>query len=314
METPEKVTAGCLGLDFSRVQSPGDYEQWLETGLAAMAEREARLVLLPGGTGLALYLSCHPDMQNLDFPAAVRELAAAAGQARPEFHRIHRQMARRFNIYLAAGTTWYEEAGGIQQAAPFYGPDGDLVGEQPQTHLSREEREWGWRRGTTLAVWPTGAGRVGLVTGSDAWYPEVSRILALQGADLLLAPAMVPSPATHHLALAGMWQEVQQNQVFALENWPGGQLGQRRWTGWSAIHAPCEMTPGETGFLAPQLPSEAEAPPGFGNPPREPLTAVLDFKARKRVIDHYPIARHLNPTLYRRYFPHTYHQGKEGNG
>ncbi len=305
---------GCLGLDLCTVKTADHYRHWLANGLALLADRGARLVLLPGGTGLAM----NGTAGTADFPSAVREMLDNP-DASNRYHDLHSQMAKRFKLFLAAGTTWVRQGDRLLHIAPVYQPDGTLLGEQAQTHLSRMEQQWGWARGADLAVWSTEIGPIGLVVGTDVWYPEVSRILTLQGAMMLLAPAMVPAPAGFHLTLAGMWQEVQQNQVFALENWPGGPMAGEDWCGWSAIYGPCEATPGETGFVAP-IPQADGGPPlhwndaspfRWGEPPPQPLAAELDFTVHRQVVDSYPIFQHLNRPLYRRHFPHIYQAGDQ---
>lgn len=311
MDTVGKVMAGCLGLDLSTIKTADDYRFWLASGLAVLADRGVRLALLPGGTGLAMT----GTVGIADFSSAVQAVAGDPDTLN-RHHDLHGQMAKRFQLFLAAGTTWVRRGDRLLHIAPIYQPDGTLLGEQAQTHLSRMEREWGWARGSDLAVWSTEIGPLGLMVGTDAWYPEVSRILTLQGARVLLAPALVPAPAGFHLALAGMWQEVQQNQVFALENWPGGPMAGVDWCGWSAIYGPCEATPGETGFFAPIPPADggpplewtAASPFRWGEPPPQPLAAELDFTVRRQVADNYPIFRHFNQPLYRRHFPHIYQQ------
>ncbi|MHB1293402.1 MAG: hypothetical protein ACYC4R_00255 [Anaerolineae bacterium] len=83
--------------------------------------------------------------------------------------------------------------------------------------------------------------------------------------------------------MSRLWREVQANQVFGLESAlaGGGYWGQ------AAIYAPCEMLPDGSGVLA-------QSPCDQGG---ATVVASLDFTARQRVVDAYPILRLLNPEV-----------------
>ncbi|MBC7337964.1 MAG: hypothetical protein H5U01_17055, partial [Clostridia bacterium] len=118
------------------------------------------------------------------------------------------------------------------------------------------------------------------------------------GAQVLLSLQAVRRPYSSWRQLAGIWQEVQQNQTFGVESCLHGRLalpeGDVEFEGRTAIFAPCEMTPGQTGILK-EGPDEAGL-----------VLARLDFAAREEVIRQYPVLGLLNPGLYRRYLPAVY--------
>jgi predicted amidohydrolase len=49
-------------------------------------------------------------------------------------------------------------------------------------------------------------GRVGLIIGEDVRYPEVARILTLQGASILIHVAALPAPFDEEAWLASLWR------------------------------------------------------------------------------------------------------------
>lgn len=137
----------------------------------------------------------------------------------------------------------------------------------------------------TVDGWPCG-----ILAGDDARSPELARILQLRGARCLwCVPPSPPAAANEWFQLAGVWQLVQQTQCFALEAvGPPGRC---------AVHAPCELTPGETGFLA-------RAGEGAG-----PALAALDPQALQALRRTYDLCRHLNPAFYRRHLARLYGEG-----
>lgn len=258
------------------------------------ARRGARLVVLPAFS-LAAGRGMAPDGRaTQDSPADRDELVAAAAG-----------IAREAACYLVPGTVLVAapDGEGLRQVAWLFAPDGHLIGEQTQTHTSAEEEAAGWRRGDTLEVFDVLGARVGLLVGLDAWVPEVSRILALRGATVLIAPLAMPGPYSQPRQLAGLWQEVQQNQTFGLEAClVGGHRG-RAHAGRSAIIAPCEMTTDESGFV---VRAADEVSPAT-------LVTALDFAARRRVISAYDIFAEFNPGLYRRAFPAAYGEAERAD-
>jgi predicted amidohydrolase len=80
-----------------------------------------------------------------------------------------------------------EEDGRHHSTAYLVGQDGDVVGRYRKTHLSRSETEWA-TPGDDLPVWDTPVGRIGFMLGDEVWIPEVMRVLALRGAEVVLHP------------------------------------------------------------------------------------------------------------------------------
>lgn len=233
-------------------------------------------------------------------------------------------LAQELGLYLA--TSWLaetEEQGRFRHEAAVIGPEGAVLGRQAQTHATRREASQGLMTADRLAPVETPWGKLGIAAGTDAWYPEVSRILALAGADVLLFPQAVAGPYPFWRQVAGSWQEVQQNQVFGVESGLAGGPFRGR----AAVFGPCELTPGQTGQLAgvgipygavtdlrqPLPGEEEEAPRSEGL-----VLADLDFGRLAEVRRAYPIFAMLNPEAYQHYFPGVYDRHErsagEGNG
>jgi predicted amidohydrolase len=72
----------------------------------------------------------------------------------------------------------------VVSAALVIGPDGGLIGRYEQTHVEPEMQSW-CAAGDALPVFETPFGRLGVLLGYDGMFPESSRVLALQGADMI---------------------------------------------------------------------------------------------------------------------------------
>ena len=87
------------------------------------------------------------------------------------------------------------------------GPDG-YVGKQRKIHLSRDEILY-YKGGRDLPVFDIGPCKVGIQICYDKQFPEISRILCLRGAELLLMP---------HAAREIIWDETAESQRAARQH------------------------------------------------------------------------------------------------
>jgi predicted amidohydrolase len=92
-----------------------------------------------------------------------------------------------------------ETSSGVLYATTFLvGPDGKTIGHYRKTHLTAEEREWA-TPGNELPVLATPFGRIGIMAGYDAVFPETSRCLGIEAADIVLWPAALREPFEREL-------------------------------------------------------------------------------------------------------------------
>ncbi len=288
------MRVAAVQLKFFRAQSVADMEARLVAAIQPAAEAGAQLVVLPHYTGLTL-LSAAGGAND---PAPV--LQKKGGVLLKAFEETCAGLASRFGVWLVPGSIVCPlseaEAHGLVAMAHLFRPDGSIAGRQAQTHLGRLEKEWGLARGDTLDVFETPLGRAGILVGEDVRYPEVGRILALQGASLLIHVAADPAPFQEEAWLGALWREVQANQVVGIEACLTGEFLGQPYAGRSAVHAPAEMTDGKRGILAEVSTTEGE----------EIACADLDLNALQRVVDGYHVMRYFNYGLYARRFPAAY--------
>ncbi len=111
--------------------------------------------------------------------------------------------AKELGIHLVLGS--YERGprpGIVHNAAALVGPDGDVLGVYRKTHPFGTERadRGGWvTPGDDICVVPTAFGRVGLIICFDGDYPELARITAIRGAEIICRPSAL-------LRSADLWE------------------------------------------------------------------------------------------------------------
>ncbi len=101
--------------------------------------------------------------------------------------------ARAHGIYLVVGT--YERGPSpeiVYNSSVLIAPDGSLLGTYRKTHpfCSEAVSGGGWvTPGETVTVCDTELGRIGMIICFDGDYPELSRIQAVQGAEVIARPS-----------------------------------------------------------------------------------------------------------------------------
>ena len=103
------------------------------------------------------------------------------------------RLAMKLRIYLVAGCA--ERAPeGRYNAAIVAGPEG-LIGSYRKIHLNTADKSWA-TSGKDWKVLDLSIGRVGLLIGYDALFPEAVRTLSLLGCDLIACPAAIAGQFT----------------------------------------------------------------------------------------------------------------------
>jgi predicted amidohydrolase len=123
----------------------------------------------------------------------------------PSIERLAK-LAKELDIYICAGIT--EDDHYIHYNTQFIvGPEG-FVGKQRKVHLSGDEY-FHFRGGTELPVFELPFARVGIIICYDNLFPEISRCLAVKGAEVLLCP---------HASRFGDWPEDAAGRYKAVES------------------------------------------------------------------------------------------------
>lgn len=102
------------------------------------------------------------------------------------------QLASQMDAYVCGGIL-EREHDRLFNTALLAGPDGE-IGRYRKLHLFNEEKLWFTPGNNPPAVYDLGIGKIGVMICFDWRFPEVARILAIQGAQLLLHPSNLVQP------------------------------------------------------------------------------------------------------------------------
>lgn len=133
-------------------------------------------------------LVCLPETFNTGhFGEMDRFLSLAEPPHRPTLWRLQ-TLVQSLGIHLLAPLLTRAQDGGCENTAFLIDPDGEIIGSYAKTHPVGDERAT-LRRGNQYPVFDTPLGKIGVCICYDACFPEVLRLLALGGAELILIPA-----------------------------------------------------------------------------------------------------------------------------
>jgi 5-aminopentanamidase len=142
---------------------------------------------------------------------------------------------RRLDVHVVCGLL--ERDGDVlRNAAAFVGPDG-LIGCYRKSHLPFLGVDRFVVPGDEFPVYDTPLGKVGVEICYDLRFPEVTRSLALQGADIVAHPTNFPMAAKIQTELITVARAAE-NRIFLLT---ANRVGKERWAefcGWSQIVDP----------------------------------------------------------------------------
>jgi predicted amidohydrolase len=184
-------TVRVAGLQMSGVEgSVAANLTRLEAQLREAAERGAHIALTPEA-----FLSGYTDRD--------RSRAAALSVPGPETDHLARLCAE-LDMHLLVGLV-AREGEGYTNSVVVLGPEGYL-GLFSKVHINRYEEPVGYTRGDSFPTWDLKLNgitvRIGVMICYDREVPEVARLLALQGIDLLFNPLACTCPAEEiHRAL-----------------------------------------------------------------------------------------------------------------
>jgi predicted amidohydrolase len=133
----------------------------------------------------------------------------------------------------------------LHNAAVLVGPDG-LIGTYRKSHLPFLGVDRFVTPGDELPVWDTPLGRIGVEICYDLRFPEVTRMLALKGADIVCHPTNFPMAARVQTEVITTARAAE-NRVYLLV---ANRVGKERWgefCGWSQIVDPYGKRLAEAG-------------------------------------------------------------------
>lgn len=213
----------------------GEPERNLETCLARVEEAAA------GGCALLVLPECSISGYVLE---SAEEAARYAEEIPGRSTEALAEACRRLGVHCVLGLL-EREGDQLRNSAVLIGPEG-LVGRYRKTHLPFLGVDRFTVPGDQAEVFETAIGRIAIEICYDLRFPELTRALALEGAELIAQPTNWPL-AARPMAEFVTRARAAENRVYLLT---ANRCGTERWArfcGWSQIVDPSGRRLAEAG-------------------------------------------------------------------
>jgi len=189
-----------------------------------------------------------------------------------DYIKIFTQFALDYNQFIIAGSHLTLEGDKLYNIAHLFTPGGEIY-KHRKTHLFPLEAKTGVSPGERIEVIETEKAKLGIITCYEMEFPEIARLLALKGAEVVFCPSFtVGEHALYRVKYCCQARAVENQVYIVLSSLVGaGTLKELEGWGSSAIMSPCEDPWPPNGIIA-----EAELNK------EQVITGELDLKLLRR--------------------------------
>ncbi len=184
------VRLGVVQLQMRSVRDLESFFDQIEFFIEAVSGYKSDFICFPEYINAPLMAPYNAD----GAAGAIRKLAELTGEIRDFFIR----KAVEYNINIVTGSMPLYRGGRLYNVVYLCRRDGSSE-EQYKIHITpSEEKDWGMVGGDEVRVFETDAGRVAMLICYDAEFPELGRILAEQGVQILFVPFCTDTSPGYH--------------------------------------------------------------------------------------------------------------------
>ncbi|HEX5026493.1 MAG TPA: carbon-nitrogen hydrolase family protein, partial [Agriterribacter sp.] len=180
LSTKPTVRIGCIQWQVRPYSKMEDLLQSVEYFVDAVSDYESDFILFPELFNTPLM----GTFNNLSAVQAIRELAGFTPKLAEEFSRL----AISYNVNIIGGSMPMIENDKLYNTAYFFHRNGKIDYSHKIHITPSEEYEWAMVGGDKVAVIETDVAKIGILICYDVEFPELGRILADQGMQILFVP------------------------------------------------------------------------------------------------------------------------------
>jgi omega-amidase len=170
----QKIKAAAIGMDTRLGELEANHRR-AEALITRAAEAGAELIALPETWNLGFY------------PQNVAQLAEEGGKSS---NTLIRCLAQKYGVTIFSGSIAERRGDVIYNTTYVFNKQGDCISEYQKIHLYTHGKEHEYfTPGSKPAIFTTAGVKWGHIICYDLRFTELSRLLALQGAQVLLVPA-----------------------------------------------------------------------------------------------------------------------------
>ncbi|TQR12311.1 carbon-nitrogen hydrolase family protein [Psychrobacillus soli] len=196
-----KITACQFRIE--KVSSFAEFQNQVEE-LISQVPSDSDYVIFPELFTVGL-LASFPDAEELTAADLIK-----IDEYTPQYKTFFSNLAKDRQQIIIAGSHLERREDKYYNIAYIFDKDGSFV-EHKKTHIFPAEANWQTSEGDSLEVYSIGPAKIGLAVCYEAEIPEVSRILSINGAEIIFCPSFT-------FTKAGFWRVRHCAQARAIEN------------------------------------------------------------------------------------------------
>ncbi len=176
----EQIRVCVVQYQMRKISGFDEFAQQCEFFLDTASDYKSDFVLFPELFTTQL-LSC---VEGRRPGLAARQLA----EFTPQYLELFTEMAVRYNVNIIGGSQFVVEHDTLYNTAYLFGRNG-MIGKQYKIHITPSERKWwGVTPGDKVEVFETDCGPISIQVCYDIEFPELSRIVAQKGVQIVFVP------------------------------------------------------------------------------------------------------------------------------
>lgn len=180
LRATQSVRVAAVQYQMRRIESFEEFEKQVQFFVDAASDYRADFVLFPELFTLQL-LSITPARRP-------GEAARRLSEHTPRYLELFTNLAIKYSINIIGGSQFTLEQGRLFNISYLFRRDGSIE-RQYKLHITPAERRWwGVEGGSKIEVFDTDRGRIAISVCYDIEFPELARIAAKQGAQILFCP------------------------------------------------------------------------------------------------------------------------------
>ncbi|WP_216830299.1 nitrilase-related carbon-nitrogen hydrolase [Alkalihalobacterium elongatum] len=287
------VKISACQFELKKLRNFEDFVQQIQEQLIQVPS-DSDYVIFPElfTTGL---LTTLPQFENF----SVKEMTLL-NQFTDQFKEFFIKTAKERNQVIIAGSHLEYKNNNLFNITYLFDKNGTYV-EHKKTHIFPAEAQWGTNEGDEINVFDIGPAKVGIANCYEMQIPEVSRILAVQGAEIIFSPSYTFSEYGFWRVRHCAHSRCIENQVYVVHcstiGTPGGIIP--KGIGKASILSPCDEPWSKKGIVVEGEMNKSMTITGTVNidelANNRESGATTTFNDRKR-----------REELYRKYEPYRY--------
>ncbi|WOO41328.1 carbon-nitrogen hydrolase family protein [Rubellicoccus peritrichatus] len=235
------IRVACVQHQLKAGNTFVEFKNLISKYIAEAASKDADFIVFP--EYCAADLMSQANFDGLTSRKMLEQLATMSD----DLIACYAKLAKDHKIHIVGGSHPISSKMGIENCGLFFYPNGEHQ-IQPKLHITPwEKQNWNVTGGDTLDVIQTPKANIGILVCYDSEFPEATRELVDQGAEILFVPYCTENYAGYQRVRICCQARAIENQIHVVTTGLTGQLPAV--AGFESNYAsPGVFTPSDTGF------------------------------------------------------------------